>query len=266
VASSPLVSKLVFLAAIARLCELRLLVAVTSDSSLLQLLTPTINFEDVSTEKLFVPSAQAVFTTVGCKRMTEWRFEMKRSLFLAFAGLLLLTAGTANAQDVRYNFDKNTDFSRFKTYKWVNVKDAPKLNDLVDKQIKASIDTQLASKGLVRTDDEKADLYVAYQAAVGQEKQFSSYSSGWGYGNGWGGGWYGPGGGMASTTTTGQTDTIYVGQLGVDMYDSANKDLVWRGIASKTIDEKAKPEKQQKNLDKALKKLFKNYPPAAEKK
>jgi hypothetical protein len=184
---------------------------------------------------------------------------MKKSRFLAFAALLL-AAGTATAQEVRYNFDKNTDFSRFKTYKWVNVKEATKLNDLVDKQIKASIDTQLAAKGLVRTDDEKADLFVAYQAAVGQEKQFSSYSSGWGYGAGWGGGWYGPGG-TTSTTTTGQTSTIYVGQLGVDMYDSANHDLVWRGIASKTIDENAKPEKQQKNLDKALKKLFKNFPP-----
>ena len=184
---------------------------------------------------------------------------MKRIVLLALAGVSLLVAG-ASAQDVRYNFDKNTDFSRFKTYKWVVVKDAGKVNDLVDKQVKDAIDVQLAAKGLTRTDDDKADLFVAYQAAVGQEKQFSSYSSGWGYGSGWGGSWYGPGG-MNSTTTHGQTDTIYVGQLGVDMYDSANHDLVWRGVASKTIDEKAKPEKQQKNLTKALKKLFKNYPP-----
>ena len=184
---------------------------------------------------------------------------MKRIAFFALATLTFLAVG-ASAQDVRYNFDKNTDFSRFKTYKWVAVKDSSNINQLVDKQIKDAIDVQLAAKGLTRTDDDKADLFVAYQAAVGQEKQFSSYSSGWGYGTGWGGGWYGPGG-MNSTTTTGQTDTIYVGQLGVDMYDSANHDLVWRGVASKTIDEKAKPEKQQKNLTKALTKLFKNYPP-----
>lgn len=181
--------------------------------------------------------------------------------FLVVAFIVLSGLASATAQDVRYNFDKNTDFSRFKTYKWVTVKDAAKPNDLVDKQIKDAIDAQLATKGLVRTDDDKADLFVAYQAAIGQEKQFSSYSSGWGYGNGWGyGGWYGPGG-MTSTTTSGQTDTIYVGQLGVDMYDPANHDLVWRGVASKTLDEKAKPEKQEKNLNKALKKLFKNYPP-----
>jgi len=184
---------------------------------------------------------------------------MKKLLFAAMMGLLFV-ASSAVSQDVRYNFDKNTDFSKFKTYKWVSLKDASKMNTLVDKQIKDSIDAELATKGLTKVEDDSANLYVGYQVGVGQEKQFTSYSTDWGYGPGWNrGGWYG--GGMGSTTTSGQTDTIYVGQMAVDMYDSANKDLVWRGTASKTIDEKAKPEKQQKNLAKAVKKLFKNYPP-----
>jgi len=34
---------------------------------------------------------------------------------------------------------------------------------------------------------------------------------------------------------------------------------------SKTIDPKAKPEKQQKNLAKAVKKLLKDYPPPVKK-
>ena len=63
------------------------------------------------------------------------------------------------------------------------------------------------------------------------------------------------------STTTGQTSTIYVGQLALDMYDSANHSLVWRGLGSKTIDPKAKPDKQQKNLQKAVAKILKNYPP-----
>ena len=63
--------------------------------------------------------------------------------------------------------------------------------------------------------------------------------------------------------TTGQTSTIYVGQLALDMYDSANQDLVWRGLGSKTLDPKAKPEKQEKNLKKAVAKILKNYPPKA---
>ena len=184
---------------------------------------------------------------------------MKRVLFALTVGLAMI-GGSCFAQDVRYNFDQNTDFSRFKTYKWVALKDAPKVSDLVEKQIKAAVDLQLATKGLTKVDDDKADLFVAYQAGVGQEKEFTSYSSDWGYGGGWyRGGWYGGGTGMS--TTHGQTSTIYTGQLALDMYDSANHDLVWRGVGSKTIDAKAKPEKQQKNLNKAVTKILKNYPP-----
>ncbi len=183
-----------------------------------------------------------------------------KQLLLALFALFLMAAGGAFAQDVRYNFDKNTDFSKFKTYKWVQLKGADKLDDLTDKQIKAAIDAELAKKGLTKTDSDKADLYVGYQTAVGQEKQFTSYSNDWGYGPGWGRGWYG---GMGTTTTTGQTSTIYTGQLALDMYDAANHDLVWRGVASKTLDPKAKPEKRQQNLEKATAKLLKNFPPKA---
>ena len=172
---------------------------------------------------------------------------------------MLMIAVSVLGQDVRYNFDKDTDFSRFKTYKWVDIKDAAKVDDLRDKQIKQAVDTELAAKGLQKVDDDSANLFVGYQAGIGQEKEFTSYNSNWGYGGGWyRGGWYGPGG---SSTTTGQTSTIYKGQLVVDMYDSANHDLVWRGLATKTIDVDAKPDKQEKNLSKTVKKLLKNYPP-----
>jgi hypothetical protein len=53
--------------------------------------------------------------------------------------------------------------------------------------------------------------------------------------------------------------------MAVDLYDSANKDLVWRGTVSKTLDPKAKPDKRQKNLEKAVAKLFKDNPPAPKK-
>jgi hypothetical protein len=183
---------------------------------------------------------------------------MKRILFLSTL-IIFLAISCAFGQDVRYNFDKDINFSKFKTYKWVILKDAPAANDLVTKQLKDAVDAELATKGLTKIDDDTANLFIGYQAGVGQEKQFTSFSSDWGYGGGWyRGGWYGPGGG----TTTGSTSTIYVGQLVLDMYDSANRDLVWRGVASKTLDSNAKPDKQQKNLTKAVKKLLKNYPPA----
>jgi len=187
---------------------------------------------------------------------------MKKIGILAI-GFLLFAATNAVSQDVRYNFDKDTDFSKFKTYKWVALKDAAQVDDITDKQIKDALDAELTKKNLTKVDTDNADLFIGYQAGIGTEKQFTSYSSDWGYGAGWyRGGWYG---GPGGSTTTGQTTTIYTGQLALDMYDAAHKDLVWRGVASKTIDPKAKPEKRQKNLAKAAAKLLKNYPPVVKK-
>ena len=184
-----------------------------------------------------------------------------RARFVLPLIVLLAGAGTALAQDVRYNFDKDANFSTFKTYKWVVIKGASQLSDLADRQVKSAVDAELAKKGLSKTDADSADLYIGYQAAVGQEKQYTSFDSGWGYGPGWGGGWYGGGGGM----TTGTTSTIYVGQLALDMYASQPHKLVWRGVASKTLDTEAKPEKQEKNLTKAVAKMLKKYPPEVKK-
>jgi len=175
---------------------------------------------------------------------------------------VLLISTAVFAQDVRYNFANGEDFSKYKTYKWVPIKDAQQLNDLADGQLKSAVDAELAKKGLTKSENDNADLYIGYQVALSQEKQFTSFDSGWGYGPGWGGGWYGAGGGGMSTTTS---STINIGQLGLDMYDPAAKKLVWRGTASKTIDPKAKPEKRQKNLQKGVAKLLKNYPPPPKK-
>jgi len=68
---------------------------------------------------------------------------MKKIKLFSIA-LFLLAASTASAQDVRYNFDKDTEFSKFKTYKWVTIKDASKLDDLRDKQIKEAVEAELA--------------------------------------------------------------------------------------------------------------------------
>ena len=171
---------------------------------------------------------------------------------------LSLLAVSGFAQDVRYNFDRNADFAKFKTYKWVQVKDAAQLNSMADNQLKQAIDAQLAQKGLVRTEGD-ADLLIAYQAAINQEKQFNSYTTGFGPGWGWGAGYRGGWGG--DSMTSGSTSTIHVGAIAIDMYAAGEQHLVWRGEASKTLDSKAKPDKQEKNLNKAMAKLLKNYPP-----
>jgi len=168
---------------------------------------------------------------------------------------------SASAQDIKYNYLQGTDFSKYRTYKWVKVPNVQYPNSIVDEQIMRAIDAQLALKGLTKSED-NADLYVTYQVAINQEKQWNSYSTGgdyWGWG-GWGG-WGGRGGwgGMSSTTTT--STTINIGTLDCDIYDVSTKKQIWRGEASKTLGSGKDPKKVEKNLNKAMAKLFKKYPP-----
>jgi hypothetical protein len=168
-------------------------------------------------------------------------------LLAMIVNVMLLTCGTLLAQDVKYNFMPGTDFSKYHTYKWVPIEGGAHPNQIMDAQIKQAVDSQLSTKGLTKTDGDKADLYVGYQIAVDQEKQWNAY--GMGGGVRWGG--------MASA----QSSTISVGTLVLDLYDPASKQLVWTGNATKTIDPSSNQEKNQKNLDKAMAKLLKNYPP-----
>ena len=65
----------------------------------------------------------------------------------------------------------------------------------------------------------------------------------------------------AQPRATSTTSTLYVGSLQLDFYDVSKKQAVFRAVGTKTLDAKAKPEKRQKNLAKAVKKMLKEYPP-----
>ena len=172
---------------------------------------------------------------------------------ILLAGFLFIVAG-AYSQDVHYNYDRGTNFASYKTYQWVDLPGRV-LDQLIDGDIKRSIDEQLAQKGLTKVEKD-ADLYVGYQAVIDLEKGINL--SAWGT-RGGPGAW----GGWDSGTVTGQTSMIPVGMLLVDLFDPAKKQLIWRGDASKTLDLKKDPDKNYRNLQKAMTKLFKNYPPQA---
>lgn len=161
--------------------------------------------------------------------------------------IVLMAGIIATGQEVRNNYMPGTDFSKYHTYKWVNIEGGAHPNQIVDAEIKQSVDSQLAAKGLTKTDSDSANMYVGYQVAVDQEKQWNGYGMGGGIRFG----------GMATATSS----TISVGTLVLDMYDPASKQLVWTGQATKTIDPSGKPEKNEKNLNKAMEKLLKNFPP-----
>jgi hypothetical protein len=173
-----------------------------------------------------------------------------KKLGLTFSALLVLlciiVATPAAAQDVRTNYMPGVDFTKFKTYRWVAIEGASHPNQIVDAEIKSSVDKQLANKGLTKVDGDSADLNLGYQVAVDKERQWNSFGSG---GLRWGG------------MNTATSSRISVGTIVLDFYDPAAKQLVWQGHATKTLDPNSSQEKNQKNLDKAMKKLLKNFPP-----
>jgi hypothetical protein len=159
----------------------------------------------------------------------------------------LLVASNALGQDIRYKFDDTEDFSKFRTYKWVTLKSQGPIDELTDEQIKAALGAALARKSLTNVEgDGAADLLIGYQTTARRDQKFDS---GWTFAPVW------------RATGGGNNWTLYKGELAVAMSDAAKQVLVWQGSASKALDPKASPEKRQKNLDKAVAKLMKNYPP-----
>ena len=164
--------------------------------------------------------------------------------------VLLAGGGSLWAQKVTYNYDKQADFSKYKTYQWVPLEQGKIQNGILEKNVIQVIDEQLVAKGLRRVDS-NPHLLVAYQAGTQKEKQLNTISTGgWGYGPGWG-----PG------MTTATTSTVTIGTLVVSIGDASTKSLIWRGQGTDTINPSKDPEKNYKKLQKAAAKILKDFPP-----
>ena len=171
----------------------------------------------------------------------------KLQIVAGLCAALLCYCGLGLAQDVTYNFMPGTNFSQFHIFKWVTIPGGPHPNQITDQEIQNAVVAQLTGKGLTQTKADNADLYVGYQVALDQERQWNAFGMGGGFRFG----------GMGTATSS----TITNGTLVVDIYDAANKQLVWTGRATKTLSPSKNQEKNLENLNKGIAKLLKNYPP-----
>jgi hypothetical protein len=172
------------------------------------------------------------------------------------SAVVLAVCANALAQDVRYNFLQGTDFTKYKTYRWVKLEEIEYPTDDVDQKIRHSIDAILTERGLTRVEEGDSDLLAIYQATLSREREWNAYRAGAGY---WEyGGWYGWGGGRPRARTY-----INVGTLNLDFYDVVLKKQVWRGEATKTLNPPKDPLELQAKIDNAMAKLLKNFPPRA---
>jgi hypothetical protein len=183
---------------------------------------------------------------------------MKLARSIAITTLALaLALSPVLAMDIKTDHDPNYDFSRIHTFyakigtSWGN--------PISEKNVLTTVENYIVGLGWAKAADEASADAEAIIHGSSQQKQdlqtFYSGYSGWGYG-----GWGGMGMGTATTTTYNYTE----GTLLIDIFDAKAKELIYRGSATDQLS--GKQEKNQQKLNKALNKLFYDFPPKSKKK
>jgi hypothetical protein len=170
--------------------------------------------------------------------------KIHKAIMLSGAMIMLMT-GASVAQQVKTDYDRQANFNQYRTYSWSNVKTKDPL--LVDR-IKNAVNSSLAVKGLKEVDS-GGDISINAMEITSNQQTLNTFYDG-GFGR-----WHWGGFGNATTTT----ETYKVGTLVVDLFDTQSKALIWRGSASDTISNNS--DKNIKNLNKGVAKMFKHFPP-----
>jgi hypothetical protein len=174
---------------------------------------------------------------------------------------ILFATSFAFAHKVRVDYDHSVNFSKYKTFMWAEKPQTE--NPFMDDRIVNVVNAQLSAKGLnpVTTD---ADLSIRATLSIQQKQIVNTFYDGWGWdGPGWGWGWGGPGWGWAGPGwATTYVDTYLEGTTVVDLFDTASKKAIWRGVSTGSISDK--PDKASRKTAKLIAEMFESYPPLRE--
>jgi hypothetical protein len=171
-------------------------------------------------------------------------------LITVCAAVFFVAATAGFAQHVRTDFDHQANFGQYKTYSWKEIKPGA---SLWDSRIKNAVNAQLEAHGLAQVADGGDISIVAIKTSQTQRTLQTFY-------DGFGGGWRWRGFGDFGESTTTEQD-YQEGTLVIDLYDGKTKQLIWRGSTESVLSDKA--EKNEKNLDKGVAKMFKDFPPGS---
>lgn len=167
---------------------------------------------------------------------------MRTALVTAAIGLV-----ACSTLQVHTDYDPNAQFHNYKTYSWKIT--APLDNQLLSQRIVAAVDQQLQSRGMQKVDS-GGDLFATYHGSVNNRLDIQSF--GYGYG-GWYGGW-----GAGTRTTT--VNEIPVGTLVIDLVDTKQNQMVWRGTASDELRASSSPQESQRRIDDVVNAMFHTFP------
>ena len=165
--------------------------------------------------------------------------------------ILIFSLNSCSSISVYNDYDKNADFSQYKTYAFHKRGiDKVQISELDKKRILNAIDLELSKKGMVKS--ENPDLLINIFTKERERIDVSQFNMGWGYGWGWGWNPYLWGGQNFVTTST-------EGTLIIDLIDSRKKELVWEGEGIGYLTQNR--ELKEKNINEFVAKILAQYPP-----
>ena len=174
--------------------------------------------------------------------------KLQNKMLVSIATFFVFIAASF-AEQVKTDYDHSANFGQYKTYSWEKVQTKDPL--LVDR-IKSAVNSALVAKGWTELPS-RGDVEVFAIETTQNQQTLDTFYNGFGGGRRWGGF-----GGFGDATTT--VETYKVGTLLVDLFDAKTEKLLWRSSSSDTLSDKA--DKNTKNLDKGVNKMFQHFPPA----
>lgn len=173
---------------------------------------------------------------------------MKKLVILSLAAVLF---GCSSIQ-IAYDYDKQADFTKYKTYSFSEGINEMGVGDINRDRIIRAVENEMTAKGF--TMEENPDVVLDIHIKAKQMVSATATTSGAGYP------WrYGYGGGFSTTQVNYNEYTE--GTLFINMVDMSKEKIVWQGIGTKTINENASPSKREENINYAVKSIFTKYPP-----
>jgi hypothetical protein len=166
---------------------------------------------------------------------------------------LTLCAGAARAQKVKVDWDRATDFTPYKTYKWSKIPSPRTPTPEMEKLIHDVADMQLKARGLKKIENGEPDVYVGYSITLGQPKKEdaappAAESSSWQAGSSW-------------SAQLSSDQAARKGTLNIDIADARKNLLVWRGSVMAEVGDSVNDARVK--VSRGISKAFAKFPPPA---
>ncbi|MDC6365686.1 MULTISPECIES: DUF4136 domain-containing protein [Flavobacteriaceae] len=185
---------------------------------------------------------------------------MKNLKLFTLVALAVTFLASCSSVRVISDYDKQADFNTYKSYAFYKTGiDKAQISDLDKKRILRAIDSELSSRGFVKSKDPDVLISIFTKERERVDVYNNNFGWGWGgfynpwvWGPGWGWGW----GNNVSTRTE--------GSLYIDVIDAKNKELVWQGRGVGTLNNTSNIEKKEERIKEFVAQILEKYPPGHE--